>query len=119
MQLIPALLYAHQTDRNLVIALYAMHLAQGHGIQCHTLKSGTIQRYLLAAATISENHKLPDPRLNSRGITSPYIQKVLKELKQWEAMPNRREPVTITMLHKMHALCTIMHHDSLETVLYN
>ena len=119
MQLIPALPYAHQTDRNLVMALYAMHLAQGHGIQCRTIKSGTIQRYLMAAATISENHKLPDPRLNSRGITSPYIYKVLNELKRWEAMPNRREPVTVAMLHKMHALCAILHDDSLETALYD
>ena len=73
----------------------------------------------MAAATISENHKLPDPRLNSRGITSPDIYKVLNELKRWEAMPNRREPVTVAMLHKMHALCTILHDDSLETALYD
>ena len=119
MQLIPALPYAHQTDRNLVMALYAIHLAQGHGIQCRTIKPGTIQRYLMAAAMISKNHKLPDPRLNSRGITSPDIYKVLNELKRWEAMPNRREPVTVAMLHKMHALCTILHDDSLETALYD
>lgn len=119
MQLMPALPYAHQTDRNLVMALYAMHLAQGYGIQCRTLKSGTIQRYLLAAATISENHKLPDPRLNNRGITSSYIHKVLNELKRWEDMPNRREPVTVAMLRKMHALCDTMHDDSLESALYD
>ena len=64
MKLMPALPYAHPRDRN-----YAMHLAQEYGIQCHTVTSGTIKRHLMAAAAISKAHKLPDPRLNSRGTT--------------------------------------------------
>ena len=112
MQLIPALPYDYQSDRNIVMALYAMHLAQGHGIKCHTITSGTIERYLMAAAAISEAHKQPDPRLNSRGTTSPYITKVLDELRHWETMPNRRESVTVAIMKHMHDMCVIQHEDS-------
>ena len=101
----PALLYAHQSDRNLVMDLYAMYLAQCHGIQCHTITSGTIKRHMMAAAAISEAHKQP-------GTTSPYINKVLDESRRWEAMPNRSEQVMVAILQHMHALCAIQHEDS-------
>ena len=111
MKLIPTLFYARHSDRNLVMARYAMNLSQGYGIKCHTITSGTMKRYLMAVAEISEAQKLPNPILNSRSITSPYINKVLDELRRWEAMPNRTEPVTVTMLHHMHALCAIQYED--------
>ena len=34
-------------------------------------------------------------------------------------MLNEREPVTVAILHKMHALSTIIYNDSLEIVLYD
>ena len=117
MQLIPALPYAHQSDINLVTAIYAMHLTQGHRIQCRTITFGTIKWYLMTAAAILEAHKLPDPRLNSRGTTSPYIIKVLDELRRWEAMPNLRELVTVVMLQRMHALCATQNEDSQDSAL--
>ena len=99
------------------MTLYAMHLAQGYGIQCRTVTSGTIKRYLMEAAAISKAHKLPDPRLNSQGTTSSYINKVLDELRHWEATPNRCKPVTVAMLQHMHALCAIQYEYSRDSTL--
>ena len=95
-----------------MIDLYAMHIAQGHEIQCCVITSGTIKWYLMAAVAISEANKLPDPRLNSRGTTPPCVNRVLEELRHWEAMPNCREPVKVAMLQQLYALYTIQHEDS-------
>ena len=119
MKLIPTLPYSHQSDNNLVMALYDMRLVQGYGIQFHTITPGTIKRYLMLAAAISEAHKLPDPRLNSRDTTLLYINKVLDELKRWEAVSNRHEPVTVAMLRHMHVLCAIQHADSRDSSLHD
>ena len=42
-----------------------------------------------------------DPQLDIYGRRSSYINKVLLEVKRWESMPNRREPVTPEMMLHM------------------
>ena len=96
-----------------------MHLDQGHGIQCRTITSGTIKWYLLVAAAISDAHELPDPRLDSRGTTSPCITKLFYEMKRWEFMSNCRNPVMVAMLQHVHALCANQHEDSLDSFLFD
>ena len=100
------------------VALYTIHLAKGHRTQCCTIKSCTIKRHLLEAAAISDSHKLLDPRIDSRGNTSPCITKVTHEMKRWESMPNHCEPVMVAMEQHMHALCANQNEDSLDSSLF-
>ena len=55
---------ATTSDRNLVVALYVLHLAQGATILCMSIKSDTIDRCLHAAAKLSTAAHLMDPRLD-------------------------------------------------------
>ena len=63
---------------------------------CKTIASGTIIRYLNAAAeSIPAN--IMNPCLDIIGKMSRYISDIIKELKRWESVPNHREPVTKEM----------------------
>ena len=73
---------------------YSVHLVGGHTLLCKTIVSGTIKRYLSAAAELSRPANLLNPCLDIMGNMSRYINNILKELKIWESVPNRREPVT-------------------------
>ncbi|KAG7354488.1 hypothetical protein IV203_003844 [Nitzschia inconspicua] len=78
---------------NYIFACYAAHLGSGHTLSRRTVRSDTIRNYLLAAATLVQlfhPHNL-DPR-KEKGAPSlcPAIDKVLKELKRWENIPDRR-----------------------------
>lgn len=66
------------------------------------VKSDTIERYLKAAASFATPLLLPDPRYDQFGARSHFLEKVMREYKRWEAMPNRREPVTIPMIQYMY-----------------
>jgi hypothetical protein len=82
------------------IALYAVHLATGHSIQCRAIKSGTIEKYLLAVATFCTRSNPRDPRKSeqiSKGL-APEIRGVIDKIKRWENIPERREPFTVEML---------------------
>ncbi|KAG7339164.1 hypothetical protein IV203_020107 [Nitzschia inconspicua] len=85
---------------NYLFACYAAHLGSGHTLSRRAIRSDTIRNYLLAAATLVQlfhPHNL-DPR-KEKGIQSlcPAIDKVLKEMKRWENIPDRREPYTVAM----------------------
>ena len=94
----PTLTPLDQPDRNFVLALFALDLSTGNTLLAKSIKSATIARYLQAAALISERHKLMDPRKTLHGTQSPAISRVLNELKRWENMPDRKEPVTVAMV---------------------
>ena len=61
---------------------------------CKTIKSGTILRYLSAAAKFSIPVNMVNPCLNIIGKQSTYINAIINELKRWESMHNCREPIT-------------------------
>ena len=96
-----------------------MHLAQGHTIHCLAIRSGTIDRYLHAAAKISTAANQMDPRLDIHGKKSASITKVINEQKRWEEMPKRREPVTVAMIKDLEANARATEPDSLESALYD
>ena len=75
------------------MAYYTVHLATGHTLMCKTIASGTIKRYLNAAADVSRPANMMNPCLDILGKTSGYINDIIKEIKRWESVPNRREPV--------------------------
>ena len=66
---------------------------------CTTIKSGTIKRYLAAAAEVSIPAKMMNPCLDIMGNQSTYIKSILTEIKRWEKVPNRKEPVTKDMIN--------------------
>ena len=106
-------------DKNQVIALYALSLVQCNTLHATSIKSGTIKRYLHAAASLSTQANEADPRLNIYGKNSAPMQKVLQEQKRWEDMPNRREPVTPEMIECMWERCKNLPIDSLEYALFD
>jgi hypothetical protein len=86
--------------------MYAVHLGTGHSLLLKSIKSGTIATYCLNAATFLAlfDEKERDSR-KTEGDSSfaPCYDKVLKELRRWELMPNRREPYTIAMQRRLIA----------------
>jgi hypothetical protein len=78
---------------NYVMACYACHLVTGHSLSSQTLKVGTIRKYLIAAASfvaVFDSGQGLDTR-KEKGLDSlcPALDKVLKEQKQWEDVPDR------------------------------
>ena len=88
-------------DRNFVLALYAADLANNNTILCRAIKSNTIKGYLHAAASFSTAAQRLDLKLYIYGRRSIYVSKILAEVKCWEFMPSRREPVSDNMLDYM------------------
>ena len=76
------------------MACYTANLASGENLLCKTIKAGTITRYLSAAAELSFHANITSPLLDITGKRSKYISDVINEIKRWEVMPNRREPLT-------------------------
>ena len=62
-------------------------------------------------------HKPINPLLDTRELEAHYIKEFLSEVKLWEPMPNRREPVTVKMETHMHKKCANKHPDSIESFL--
>ena len=86
------------TIRNIIMACYTAHLASGHTLLCKTIRSGTITKYLNAAAELSIPAKMINPTLDIHGKQSHFIKDIIKELKRWETVPNRKEPLTKEMV---------------------
>ena len=80
------------------MACYTADLVSGENILSMTLKSGTISRYLSAAADISISANMMNPCLDTTGNQSRYIKDILHEAKRWELIPNRQDPLTKPMV---------------------
>ena len=98
--------------------MFAIHLSEGSSLHCKTIKSHTIDRYLLniskvcraAHPTNRDPRKLPP---SSPDKYSPDLKGIIAEIRRWETMPNRVEPLTPEMVdHAVH-LATKSHPDSL------
>ena len=81
------------TTRNIIMACYAAYLILGETLLCRSIKSGTISRYLSAAADLSVPAKMMNPCLDIMGKQSRYIKDIIKEQKRWEKMPNRQTTI--------------------------
>ena len=60
------------------MACYTVHLVTGHTLMCMTIASGTIKRYLNAAAALSRPANMMKPCLDIMGKTSRYINDIIK-----------------------------------------
>ena len=65
----------------MVMALYALNLAQGATLLWISIKANTIDRYLHAVAKLLIAAHQMDPRLDIYGKKSKHIMKVLREQK--------------------------------------
>ena len=93
-------------DKQTVLACYAQSLCAGHTLLCKVIKHDTVCRYLDAVSKLFQDHPagLADPTVTVHGTGRPRLLKqVLNEHRRWEAMPNRREPVTKGMLQWIFA----------------
>ena len=88
-----------QPRRVLQMSLYALYLANGGSIWGRPLKSGTVDGYLRAAASLIHLHSGHDPRYDrpTDKTMSDRIHSVLKEMKRVEDIPDRLEPYTPAM----------------------
>ena len=115
----PAMSCNFQSDRNKVMALHALYLAQDSTILSSTAKSITIKCCIKVNLSVSLKFKQLDPLLDTCGLDSKCIKEVLSEVKRWEHVPNHREPVTVKMVLHVHKKCKNKHPDSLESIPYD
>ena len=80
------------------MACYTANLASGENLLCKTINSGTIIRYLSVAAELSIQLNIISPLLDITGKRLKYITDVLNEIKRWELVPNRRKPLTKSII---------------------
>ena len=91
-------------QRNHLFAMYAASLLRRDNIKALTICTGTVDRYLFAAAsqvreaTVKLGKVYFDPRHDKHGRPSSGLAKVKWSHQRWERMPCRREPVTVPML---------------------
>jgi hypothetical protein len=75
-------------------AMYALHLSCGNSIHCRSIKAATIEQYLLAAASFLSLFTGVDYRKDNQSDKQMghILGPVLRDLKKFELVPNRREP---------------------------
>ena len=83
----------------LQLAMYAIHLSTGHSIYCKSIKVATIEQYLLAASSFLAHFSGRDFRRDSPtdSFNGVILQSVIRDLKKYETVPNRREPYNLQM----------------------
>ena len=103
------------------LAMWAVHLSMGNSIYHRTIRLSTIEDYLRAVArkTATHHRHKRDPRkLNpTDGGFGPNVKSVLKELKRWEDVPNRREAFSPDMLDEALKRASFADRDSLDDIL--
>jgi hypothetical protein len=88
-----------------LMACYTAFLATGHVIGLKSIKSGTVDGYLLTIKMFLKNF---DPKSDrdarmfsgAQVITAP-IKKVIDEMKRFERQPNQREPWTLQLQSRL------------------
>ena len=99
----------HQIGQ-LKLAMYALHLANGHSIHCKQLKPDTIKKYVAAVASFlslfSGNDYRKDCNTDQR--FGHILAAVYADLDRYNTVPDRREPYTPAMhleARRRAALC--------------
>ena len=114
----PVMQQFSQLKHNLISACYAVYLSNGCTIYDCTIKTSTIKGYLTAMAKISANAQFIDPCKTTYGAWASDVDKILKEHKRWETMPNHREPITKAMILHWAKKAETAHQDSFIAAFY-
>ena len=108
-------------QKNFIMACYVVSLTSNEAVYCRTIKSATVNLYISDAVKLAVLNNTPDPSKNQLNQKSTYITNVINEHKRWESMPNRREPLTYTMVdhlcHMVYNNTSPLSCDCLESVL--
>ena len=113
--------------------MYVVFLGMGHTLLCKTIKSDTIKRYVRAAAAQVQKRREAYVRTHPQTPLSWFyplrahgdiqwatpVQDCLKEIHRWENMKDRREPLTVDMIHSQFRQCLASTPHSLDQVLYD
>ena len=101
----------HQT-KNDVIVSYALFLLSGNTLLAKSIKVGTAKTYIKAVSDyFLKNHQF-NPAVDESGAIPHELDKVYKEAKRWESMPNRSEPLTPEMVEYLYDYGKANHQDS-------
>ena len=103
-----------------VVGCYAQSLSLGHTLLCKNIKASTITAYIDAVSSFFTSHPygLKDPTARPTGTgKTKLIAKVISEHRRWETMPNRREPVTKSMLIWIITTASLYPTSSLQAAL--
>ena len=113
---VPLLHNQPQFSRDYVYACYAESLIQGETIKSHHIAYSTLLNYLKDAGIV----KRPHPTLPSLSFRyPPLLHSILSEYKRWQSIPNRRHPITTTMLNHLHKLQSNQDQDSYLPALFD
>jgi len=93
----------------LQLAMYAVHLAAGNSIYCKRIKVTTVNNYVLAASTFLAFFTGRDFRkdLPTDSSMGHLLGPVLKDLRSYESVPNRRAPHGLNMHSLGHTLALL------------
>ena len=80
------------------MACYTVALCNDQTLRNERIRSGTVNKYLKAAARLSAPREKLDPTKMPLG-KSTFIKAILDEHKRWEKMPKRREPINPNMVY--------------------
>ena len=94
----PTLSSFNTPQKNFIMACYTVSLTSNETVYCKTIKAATVTLYVSDAAKLATLCNKPDPSKNQLNQRSSYITNVINEHKRWESMPNRREPLTYSMV---------------------
>ena len=81
------------------LVAYAIHLSLGNTIYCRSIKGSTIEQYIMAVALFLMYFSGQDYRKDRPGDTKhgSILGPVLKELKRFDELPDKKEPYTPLM----------------------
>ena len=81
------------------LAMYAIHLSLGNSIYCRAIRAATIEQYVLALAMFLMHFTGVDFRKDRPGDShfGHILAPVFKELRRYDALPNKKEPYNATM----------------------
>jgi hypothetical protein len=114
--------------RPIIYALYTVWLLRGNALRGGgpTLKIDTLKNYLRAAASWTLSAGLPDPRYRPTGTSfmgrklfAPPLDQLLAFRRNWETLPNRREPLTPAMVLVAQSRASTSHPDSLSAAMFD
>jgi hypothetical protein len=120
------MMHTHKDHRPFLLTLYLVWLLRGNALRGGgpTLRTDTLKGYLRAAASWATSAGLPDPRylptrtsFFGRQVFAPPLDKLLTFRRNWETLPNRREPLTPTMVAEAHMRAKNSHPDSLAAAM--
>jgi hypothetical protein len=88
-----------------LLACYTAFLATGHAIGLKSIKSGTVDGYLLTIKKFLKNFDPKSDRdarmFTGAAVIAAPIKKVIDEMKRFEKQPNRREPWTLQLQSRL------------------